>query len=112
MEPTKKHEVLAVINELLDSKEFEYKFKTWTAKTCREVFATHWKPVAVVTSAFMVILVVLLSFIFNQYNSTLDKLISTTSSLSESVVRLETTVGLIYNEKPQKRKDLDHDYQK
>jgi hypothetical protein len=112
MEAPEKHEVLDVLKEFLDSKEFEYKFKIWTAKTCKEVMASHWKPVAIVSSAFMVILAFLLTFIFNHINTTIDKLQSTTSSLSQSVVRLETTVELMYDRNHQKTKPSEYDYQK
>lgn len=107
-----KHETLDHIREFLESKEFEYKFKIWTSKTCKEVMAGYWKPIAVVSGGFVTIIAFMLSFIFNHFNHTIDKLQTTTTSLTQSVVRLESTVGLMYNDKLQKHNAVEYDYKK
>jgi predicted PurR-regulated permease PerM len=93
-----KHETLDHIREYLESREFEYKFKTWTTKTCKEVMAGYWKPMAAISSVFATIIGFMLAFIFGHFNHTIDKLQDTTSSLTQSVVRLEQTVEILYNE--------------
>lgn len=90
--------LIRVISKYVDSKEFEYKFKTWTQKTCKEVMEGYWKPIAAVSGGFVTIIAFMLSFIFGHFNHTIDKLQSTTKELTESVVRLEATVGIMYEQ--------------
>jgi hypothetical protein len=98
MSTPEKHETMNHIREYLDSKEFEYKFKTWTAKTCKEVMAGYWKPIAAVSGCFATIIAFMFSFIFGHFNDTIGKLQNTTTELTESVVRLEQTVSIMYGE--------------
>jgi hypothetical protein len=83
------------ITKYIDSPEFEYKFKTWTQKTCKEVMASYWKIIAVVSGGFVTIIAFMLSFIFGHFSTTIDKLQNTTMRLSDSVARLETTVSVM-----------------
>ena len=62
------NELTNVIRNYVDSKEFEYKFKTWTHKSCREIMASYWKLIATISGGFVVIIAMLMSFIFNHFN--------------------------------------------
>jgi hypothetical protein len=107
MDDDEELKLMRVIGKYIDSKEFEYKFKTWTQKTCKEVMAGYWKPIAAMSGGFVTIIAFMLSFIFGHFNHTINKLQSTTQELTESVVRLEATVGIMYEqnmENPPKRK--------
>lgn len=90
--------LMRTIGKYVDSKEFEYKFKTWTQKTCKEVMTGYWKPIAAVSGGFVTIIAFMLSFIFGHFNHTIDRLQTTTQELTESVVRLEATVSIMYEQ--------------
>jgi uncharacterized protein YqhQ len=104
--------MMHAIGKYIDSKEFEYKFKTWTQKTCKEVMAGYWKPIAAVSGGFVTIIAFMLSFIFGHFNHTIDKLQSTTQELTESVARLETTVGIMYEQSSTNSIKRKHEYKK
>lgn len=86
------HELMNQIRCYVDSKEFEYKFKTWTQKTCKEVISGYWKPIATISSVFVTIISIMFSFIFGHFNHTIEKISTTTEELTKSVIRLENTI--------------------
>ena len=90
-----KQEHIEIIRDYMESSEFEYKFKMWTHKTCKEVIHAYWKLIAAVSSAFTFIIVLLLSYIFSYFNTTISTLQDTTQELTKSVVRLEQTVTVM-----------------
>lgn len=87
-----KNDFTNAVREYVDSKEFEYKFKTWTQKTCKEVMSGYWKPIATISSVFITIISVMFSFIFGHFNHTIDKISTTTEQLTKSVIKLESTI--------------------
>lgn len=89
---TDKNELMNVIRDYVDSKEFEYKFKTWTQKTCKDVISGYWKPIATISSVFVTIISIMFSFIFGHFNHTIDKISTTTEQLTKSVIKLESTI--------------------
>lgn len=90
-----KNELTNTIRDYIDSKEFEYKFKTWTQKTCKEMMSGFWKPIATISSIFLTIISFMFSFIFGHFNHTIDKISTTTEQLTKSVIKLESTIEYI-----------------
>lgn len=107
-----KHEIVEEIRGFLASKEFKYQFKIWSVETCKDVLAGYWKIIATVSIAFVAVISYMLSFVFGHFNHTIDKLQTSTASLTQSVVRLESTVNLMYDDKYNINKDRIYDFKK
>ena len=92
-----RNELTNAIRDYVDSEEFEYKFKTWTSKTCKEVMAGYWKPIATISSVFITVISVMFSFIFGHFNQTIENIQASTQELTSTVIRLEQTIDIIFN---------------
>lgn len=94
-----------IVREYVDSKEFEYKHRSWTDKVCKEMVGSYWKPIATISASFLAIIGVLVSFIFGHFNTTVLSLQKTTLDLQLSIIKLEQTVDVMYEKKPIKDKN-------